>query len=542
MIVLKGKGVSAGIVFGKLRYCVKAQKEVAQHRVDDENAEIRRYQKANEEAVRQLGALYEKALVEVGEQGAALFEIHRMMLCDEDYCEFVRNIIATQKVNAEYAVSVTAKNFSEIFSQMDDAYMKERASDIHDVSERLLAVLSGREPERVCFEGPVILAARDFSPGETVQMDKERILAFVTEHGGANSHAAILARSMNIPSVIRVPKLMSGGYDGCDVIVNGSEGIVYVNPDEETCSSMREKMENEQRRRTLREQLKGKPNITRDGREILVHANIGKLSDLGAVLQNDAGGVGLFRTEFLYLERSDYPTEEEQFRVYRQVAEMMAGKRVIFRTLDIGADKQADYFNFGHEKNPALGMRAIRICITRPDIFKTQLRALYRASAFGKVAVMFPMIASVWEIRRAKEMAEEVKRELSEAGLPFSPVVETGIMIETPAAAVISDILAEEADFFSIGTNDLIQYVLACDRQSQNLDRFCDPHHTAIMRLIEQTVVSAHKAGIWVGICGELAADISLTEWFLRIGVDELSVSPSAVLPLREKIVNTGGL
>jgi phosphotransferase system enzyme I (PtsI) len=539
MIILQGTGVVGGVAFGKMRFWGNAAPEVTRLHIDDPSAEISRYESANIAAIAQLDELYKKAQSAVGEQGAALFEIQQMMLEDADYCDSIRNIILRQEVNAEYAVAMTGDNFAKMFSQMDDAYMQGRAADVRDISQRLLQVLSGRETDGMSFAEPVILAAADLAPSETVKLDKNKILAFITAQGSANSHTAILARTIGIPAIIQVERLLESQSSTDFAIVDGGTGLVYLDPDAETCALMREKQAKETSKLALLAQLKGKPNITKDGKAILVYANIGSLSDLGAVLQNDAGGIGLFRTEFLYLESEDYPTEEEQFSAYKTVVETMAGKRVIFRTLDIGADKQVEYFALPPEENPALGMRAIRICLTRPELFKTQLRALYRASAFGNVAIMFPMITSVWEIRQAKEIADEVCRELAARDIPFAEDVELGIMIETPAAAVISDLLAGEVNFFSIGTNDLIQYTLAVDRQNQNIGKFRDTHHEAVLRLIRRTVENAHAAHIWVGICGELGADLSLTEYFIGMGIDELSVSPTAVLPLRAKIMQT---
>jgi phosphotransferase system enzyme I (PtsI) len=539
MMILQGTGVVGGVVFGKLRFWSNDAQEVTRQHIDDPGAEIARYESASVAAIAQLGELCRKAQDDVGEQGAALFEIHQMMLEDADYCDSIRNVILRQEVNAEYAVAITGDNFSKIFSQMDDAYMQARAADVNDISERLIQVLSGRESDDMSFSEPVILAADDLAPSETVKLDKNKILAFITAKGSANSHTAILARTMGIPAIIQVEGLFDRQSSADFAIVDGGTGVVYIDPDAETLALMREKQEKETSKLALLEQLKGKPNITKDGKAILVYANIGSLSDLGAVLKNDAGGIGLFRTEFLYLESKDYPTEEEQFRAYKTVVETMSGKRVIFRTLDVGADKQAEYFALPKEENPALGMRAIRICLTRPELFKTQLRALYRASAFGNVAIMFPMIASVWEIRQAKQIVDEVCRELADSGVPFASDVELGVMIETPAAAIISDLLAEEVNFFSIGTNDLIQYTLAADRQNQSIGKFCDTHHEAVLRLIRRTVENAHAANIWVGICGELGADLSLTEYFIEMGIDELSVSPTAVLSLRDKIMQT---
>jgi phosphotransferase system enzyme I (PtsI) len=540
MITLQGKYASNGVAIGRLQFLPSGKGEVVRRHVEDVEAEVARVVNAAKNAIEGLKSLYEKAVIEVGETGAQLFEIHQMMLKDDDYRDSVHNIIRLQQVNAEYAVAMTCDNFAKMFSQMDDDYMKERAADVRDVSDRLIAVLSS-DMDFGCANTsePSVIAAEDLSPSETVQLDKDKILAFVTAGGATNSHTSILARAMSIPAVVCAENIMKAGYNGCAVIVDGGTGTVYINPDEETLALMQKKQSEAQTKRTLLEQLKGNPNVTLDGKEIMVYANIGRLSDLGGVLQNDAGGIGLFRTEFLYLESSDFPTEEEQFQVYKTVTETMAGKRVIFRTLDIGADKQAGYFGLPKEENPALGMRAIRICLTRPEILKTQLRALYRASAFGKVAIMFPMIVSLWEVQKAKEILDEVLSELAEQDVPFSKNTEIGIMIETPAAAIISDLLAKEVDFFSIGANDLIQYTLAADRQNQNIERFSDPHHEAVLRLIQMTAQSAHKAGIWVGICGELAADLTLTEQFPQMGIDELSVSPSSVLPLREKITQS---
>jgi phosphotransferase system enzyme I (PtsI) len=540
MLKLQGKGASNGIAIGKLRFLQSGKGEVLRLHIDDASAEIDRVVNAAKKAVEGLESLYKKALSEVGEAGARIFEIHQMMMEDEDYCASVHNIIKIQQVNAEYAVAITGDNFAKMFSQMDDGYMKERAADVRDVSDRLIAVLSGNADfGEDAWTEPSVIAAEDLSPSETIRLDKKKILAFVTAGGASNSHTAILARFMNIPAVICAEGIMSAEHNGCTVIVDGGSGSVYIDPDEETLTMMREKQNEDQTKRNLLEQFKGKPNITLDGKEIMVYANIGRLSDLVDVLQNDAGGIGLFRTEFLYLESTDYPTEEEQFEIYKAVVETMAGKKVIFRTLDIGADKQAGYLGLQKEENPALGMRAIRICLTRPEILRTQLRALYRASAFGKAAIMFPMIASLWEIQKAKEIANEVLRELAEKGVLFAESIEIGIMVETPAAAIISDLLAKEVDFFSIGTNDLIQYTLATDRQNQNIEQFSDPHHEAVLRLIQMTAQSAREAGIWVGICGELAADLTLTEQFLQMGIDELSVSPPSVLPLREKITQS---
>jgi len=539
MVVLQGKGVTGGVVFGKLRFLKEGPREVARKEITDAASEIARYEQAKQEAIGQLKELYEKALGEVGEQGALLFDIHQMMLEDEDYCDSIRDIISRQLVSAEYAVSVTGDNFAKMFSEMDDAYMKERSADVVDISRRLIRVLTGEAQRSADTDGPSIICARDLTPSETVQMDKTKILAFVTEGGSTNSHTAILARTMGIPAVIRTEGILDGDYDNCDAAVDGAAGTVWVSPDEETLQTLREKKEKEEHRKKLLQELKGKPNVTMDGKEIDVCANIGRPSDLVTVLENDAGGIGLFRTEFLYLDADDYPSEEDQFEAYKRVAETMAGKRVVCRTLDIGADKQVAYFGLPQEENPALGMRAIRICLTRPELFRTQLRALCRASAFGKIAIMFPMIASVWEIRQARQIARSVMEELEAEGIAYDKDIEFGIMVETPAAAVLSDQFAKEVDFFSIGTNDLTQYTLAADRQNESIDRFCDTHHEAVLRLIRQTADNARQAGIWVGICGELAADLSLTETFIRMGIDELSVSPPAVLGLREQVTKS---
>lgn len=539
MEILKGKGVCRGIAFGKVYYYRRNQQKVSRHHIEDASVEIDRFQNAKVRAIEQLESLYEKALPKVGEEGAQLFQIHQMMLEDEDYCSSIEGIISQQMVNAEYAVATTADNFARMFSEMDDPYMQGRAADVHDVSERVVRILQGEDTDGVSLKEPVIVVADDLAPSETVQLDKSKILAFATAGGSVNSHTAILSRTMGIPAIIGVGEALSEKWDGVQAIVDGQAGEIILQPDDQTQSAMQQKLQEELERKQLLEQLKGKPSVTLDGQNIMVYANIGNPSDIGSVLQNDANGIGLFRSEFLYLESKDYPTEEEQFNAYKSVVEMMAGKRVIIRTLDIGADKQADYFHLPKEENPAMGMRAIRICLTRPAVFKTQLRALYRASAFGKVAIMFPMITSVAEVRKIKEIVAEVKAELTADKIPFSDNVELGVMIETPAAAMISDRLAQEVDFFSIGTNDLTQYTLAVDRQNQELDQFCDIHHEAILRFIKMVADNAHKAGIWMGICGELGADLSLTETFLAMGVDELSVAPPQVLPLRKKIRET---
>ena len=539
MIILNGKGVFGGIAIGKLSIYKRRESDIKRHHIEDTAAEIARFENAKEKAVVQLQELYNKALQEVGEANAMIFEIHQMMLNDLDYCESITNIITTQSINAEYAVGTTSDNFSQMFSSMDDDYMKARATDVKDVSERVLNVLLNVSENILCGDEPVIIAADDLAPSETVQLDKNKVLGFVTMHGSSNSHTSILARTMNIPAVINIGNTLETEYDGLNAIIDGFSGAIYIEPDQETLDAMIEKQEQEKAKKELLIQLKGKKNITLDGQEIKIYANIGNVSDIGNVLQNDAGGIGLFRSEFLYLENSDFPTEEQQFTVYKTAAENMAGKKLIIRTLDIGADKQVDYFNLPKEENPAMGYRAIRICLEQKDIFKTQLRALFRASAFGQIAIMFPMIISLSEVLQIKEIVEEVKAELLSEGISFNENVELGIMIETPAAVMISDILAKEVDFFSIGTNDLTQYTLAIDRQNQKLDKIYDSHHKAILRMIKMVADNAHASGIWMGICGELASDLSLTETFLSLGVDELSVSPTFVLGLRKKVIET---
>lgn len=531
-----GKSVFGGVAIGKIKVFSKEQMQVRRERVSDAEREIERYEAARETAMEQLGRLYEKALREVGEANAAIFEVHQMMLSDDDFNESVENMIRGNLVNAEYAVASTGDNFAKMFAAMDDEYMRERAADVKDISERVLRVLTGGAEEDAAEE-PAIIVAADLAPSETVQMNKELVLSFVTVQGSLNSHTAILARTMGIPALVGTA-LSPEELDGRLGIVDGFTGTFYVDPDETTLSDMRQKQAADLEKKRLLQELKGKDNITLDGKKILLYANIGNSKDLAAVLGNDAGGIGLFRSEFLYLERDSFPTEEEQFAIYKTVAETMAGKRVIIRTLDIGADKKCDYFELDREENPAMGLRAIRICLTRPEIFKTQLRALYRASAFGKIAIMFPMIISVEEVRKIKEIVEEIKAELTEQGIVFGQP-ELGIMVETPAAVMMSDELAKEVDFFSIGTNDLTQYTLAIDRQNEKLDRFYDPHHPAVLRQIRIVVDNAHKAGIWAGICGELGADTELTPLFLKMGVDELSVSPGSILPLRELIRKT---
>ena len=536
MITLSGKSVFGGVAIGKIAFYKRQEKQVRRYRVEDTEAEVARFEEAQETAIAQLGELYDKAMEDVGEANAAIFEVHQMMLMDLDYVDSIKNIITTQEVNAEYAVATTGDNFSQMFASMDDAYMQGRAADVKDVSDRLLGILSDAGESGVVADEPVIVAADDLVPSETVQLDKSKVLAFATMYGSANSHTAILARTMNIPAVIGLGEGLAKEYDGHMAAIDGFTGTIYIDPDEETMKAMTEKREEDRRQKALLEELKGKENITLSGQKINVYANIGNLSDVGAVLKNDAGGIGLFRSEFLYLESEDFPTEEQQFQVYKQVAENMAGKKVIIRTLDIGADKQVDYFGLDKEENPALGYRAIRICLTRPEIFKTQLRALYRASAYGQIAIMFPMIISVKEVKQIKVIIEEVKAELREAQIPFREDVELGIMIETPAAVMMSRELAKEVDFFSVGTNDLTQYTLAIDRQNQKLDAFYDPHHPAVLAMIRMAAENAHAEGKWIGICGELGADLELTEEFLAMGLDELSVSPAMVLPLRKKI------
>lgn len=536
MITLSGKSVFGGIAIGKIAFYKRNEIQIKRSRVEDTEQEVKRFEAAKEKAVSQLQELHDKALDDVGETNAMIFEIHQMMLEDLDYVESIVNIITSQEVNAEYAVATTADNFAAMFAAMDDAYMQGRAADVKDVSERLIQVLSDQNSASMEMNEPVIIAADDLVPSETVQLDKEKVLSFITMYGSANSHTAILARTMNIPAVIGIGEDLKKEYDGKEAIVDGMEGVIYIDPDKETFTRMREKQKEDQEQKTLLEQLKGKENITKSGQKVMVYANIGNLSDVGAVLKNDAGGIGLFRSEFLYLESETFPTEEEQFKVYKQVAENMAGKRVIIRTLDIGADKQVDYFGLDKEENPALGYRAIRICLTRQEIFKTQLRALYRASAYGQIAIMFPMIISVDEIKQIKKIIEEVKQELKEEGIDFRENVELGVMIETPAAVMVSRDLAKEVDFFSVGTNDLTQYTLAIDRQNQKLEPFYDSHHPAVLSMIRMAAENAHAEGKWIGICGELGADLSLTETFLEMGIDELSVAPGMILPLRKRI------
>ena len=538
MNVYQGKSVFGGIAIGHLCVYKKGEQQVTRQKIEDVEAEVKRFQDAKEAAQAQLGELYDKAVKEVGEANAAIFEMHQMLLEDEDYQDSVENIIRTQQVNAEYATAVTSDHFSSMFAEMDDDYMKERAADIRDISERVIANLSGENKSKVVTDEPVIILADDLAPSETVQLEKDKVLSFVTVHGSVNSHTAILARTMGIPALVSTEMELTDDLDGKLAVVDGNHGMIYVEPDAETMEKMEALKKEEEEKKELLQTFKNKESVTLDGKKVLTYANIGNVKDLALVLQNGAEGIGLFRSEFLYLESETYPTEEEQFEVYKKVAETMAGKRVIIRTLDIGADKQADYFELAKEENPAMGVRSIRICLTRPEIFKTQLRALFRASAFGNIAIMYPMITSLSEIAQIKAIVEEVKAELDADNVPYG-TPEQGIMIETPAAATISDLLAEEVDFFSIGTNDLTQYTLAIDRQNQSLDSFFDAHHIAVLRMINQTIQNAHKAGIWCGICGELGADSDLTELFLAMGIDELSVSPGRLLTIRRLICET---
>lgn len=534
-----GKGVYGAVAMGKISLFKKQDTLIQRTSVTDTEAEKARVEAAKAAASEQLQAIYEKALKEVGETNAQIFEIHMMMLEDDDYNESIQNIIDTQKVNAEYAVSITADNFAEMFSAMDDAYMQARAADVRDISDRIIANLTGNVAVQEDSDEKRIICADDLAPSETVSLDKDKVLAFVTAHGSSNSHTAILARNMNIPAVIGVGSdFLKEVQDGTEAIVDGFTGEIFVEPDEATRQRLLEKQRADEEKKRLLLELKGKENVTKDGTKVNIYANIGSVDNIGAVLLNDAGGIGLFRSEFLYLENNDYPNEEQQFLAYKRVLESMAGKKVIIRTLDIGADKQVDYFHLKKEDNPAMGYRAIRICLTRPEIFKTQLRALYRASIYGNLGVMFPMITSVSELEKILAICEEVKAELREQGVTYSDTMELGIMIETPAAAIISDRLAPMVDFFSVGTNDLTQYTLACDRQNPDIEPFIDTHHEAILRLIEMSAKNAHANGAWIGICGELAADTTLTETFLRMGIDELSVSPAFVLKVWDAVRN----
>lgn len=539
MLTYTGKSVYSAVAIGKISIFKRRDTEVKREHISDIDAEKARVAKAKELSLSQLQTIYDKALKEVGEANAQIFSIHMMMLDDEDYNDSINNIIETQQVNAEYAIAVTADNFAEMFATMEDAYMQARSADVKDISNRMIANLSAGNIEQSVTDDKVIICADDLAPSETVSLDKEKVLAFVTAHGSSNSHTAILARNMNIPAIIGVgDEFLTQIGDGQNAAVDGFTGEIYIEPDEDTLARMTKKQAEDIAQKKLLLELKGKENVTLDGTKVNIYANIGGVGNIGAVLQNDAGGIGLFRSEFLYLENEDYPTEEQQFTAYKKVLESMAGKKVIIRTLDIGADKQVDYFNLAKEENPALGYRAIRICLTRPEIFKTQLRALYRASAYGNLGIMFPMIISVSEVEKALQFCEAVKAELKTENIEYSDNVEIGIMIETPAAAMISDKLAPMVDFFSVGTNDLTQYTLACDRQNPNLEEFCDTHHEAILRLIELSAQNAHKHGAWIGICGELAADTTLTETFLRMGIDEFSVSPGFVLKVRNEVRN----
>lgn len=534
----KGKSVFGGIAIGRIKVYNKSEQQVKRVHIDDTEHEKKRYYAAVDKAAMQLQELYDKAVKEVGEANAAIFEMHQIMLTDDDYKESVENIIDSQHVNAEYAVAQTGDNYAAMFAAMEDEYMRGRSADVKDISERLINILSGFNASSMVSDEPVIIVAEDLAPSETVQLDKDKILSFVSVKGSVNSHTAILARTMGIPALIGTPVIPDNDIDGKMGIVDGNSGCLYVDPDNEKLGYYRKKQDEQLKQKELLLLLKGREDITIDGRKIKLYANIGNVKDVMTVKANDAAGIGLFRSEFIYLERDTFPTEEEQFNIYRTVAENMAGKPVIIRTLDIGADKQCDYFNMDKEDNPALGMRAIRICLTRTEIFKTQLRALYRASAYGNINIMYPMIANMWEIDRIKEIEKEVRDELKQQGIDIGDV-QTGIMIETPAAVMLSDELAEKVDFFSIGTNDLTQYTLAVDRQNPKLDCFFDPHHPAVLKMIKMVVDNAHKAGIWAGICGELGADTSLTREFLKMGVDELSVSPGRILPIRKIILDT---
>lgn len=531
-----GKGVSKGVAAGPISFYRRPSGEIPRRSVTDTAAELARFHDACETAKEQLGVLHDKALAEAGEDAAMLFEAHQMMLDDLDFVESIEGLIENDRLNAEAAVSDTGAQFAEMFAAMDDSYMQARAADIRDISTRVVGILTGEGESGIVSDVPCIVAADDLAPSETVQLDKSLILGFITAGGSANSHTAILARTMGIPAIIGAGDALQAEMEGKYAIIDGQTGETVIEPDDAERERLLKKQAKEKALKELLNQLKGKPNETRDGRNVMVYCNIGSPADIDAVLQNDGGGIGLFRSEFLYLQGSDYPTEDEQFEAYKTVAERMGGRRVIIRTLDIGADKQADYFHLDKEENPAMGLRAIRICLTRPEVFRTQLRALYRASAYGKIAIMFPMITSVWEVQEIKRICRNIRAELAEEGVPMADKVELGIMIETPAAVMMSAELAREVDFFSVGTNDLTQYTLAVDRQGVGLDRFFDAHHPAVLRMLRMTAENAHRAGIWIGICGELGADAELTETFLSMGIDELSVSPSAVLPLRSAI------
>ena len=539
METFHGKSVLQGIAIGSLYVMEKKESTWTKHTIENAEDEVARFQKAREKAISELDELYEEALDQVGEENAMIFDVHKMMLEDMDYLEAIENLIRTEKVNAEYAVTVTGEEFSAMFSAMEDDYMRARATDVLDISGRVVRVLEGREEPGLHSKEPVIILADDLTPSETIAMDKTKILAFVTKHGSANSHTAILARSLNIPSLVNADVEITKEYHGMEAIVDGVTGTLFISPDAQTLETKRKEQAEIREKNEKLKLLIGQENITKDGRRINLYANMGNVEDVEKVLTNDAGGIGLFRSEFLYLGRDTFPSEEEQFEAYKEVASRMGGKKVIIRTLDIGADKKADYFGLDPEENPALGYRAIRICLTRKEVFRTQLRAIYRASAFGTISIMFPMIISVEEIRRIKDFVEEIKAELKAEGTAFGDV-ELGIMIETPAAALVSGELAKEVQFFSIGTNDLTQYTLAIDRQNQKLEEFYDSHHPAVLKLIEMTIQSGHKEGIWVGICGGLAADDTLTETFLDMGLDELSVSPTYILRLRDRIRNIG--
>ena len=536
MITIQGKGVSTGVGIGPLYFFQRQTSEIPRYTVADTDAEWHRFKGAQTGAIEQLGDLAEKARAEAGDEAAMLFETHQMMVEDLDYEEAIEQRITEEKLNAEAAIADTAEQFAAMFEAMDDTYMQARAADVKDVSRRLLDILAGNVAGGIASDEPVVLAADDLAPSETVQLDKSKILGFITAGGSGSSHTAILARTMGIPAIVGVGGALKPEYAGRQVILDGATGNVVIDPDDMTRDKLMKKREEQLRLQRLLETLKGQPNVTKDGKSIRIYCNIGSPEDVHAVQVNDGGGIGLFRSEFLYLNCEDYPTEDQQFQAYKQVLADMDGKEVIIRTLDIGADKQIGYFNLPQEENPAMGMRALRICLTRPEVFRTQLRALYRASAFGKLRIMFPMVTNIWEVREAKRLCEEVKRDLKQEGIPYGEDVEIGIMIETPAAVILSDRLAKEVDFFSVGTNDLTQYTLACDRQNNDLGRFFDPHHPAVLRMLKMVADNAHKNGIWVGICGELGADLTLTETFLAIGIDELSVSPRAVLPLRNAV------
>lgn len=537
MRILKGKNVSGGVALAALRFYRRRGREIPRYDVEDRQLELERAEAAQAEAMEQLGRLADRAREEAGEEAAALFETHQMMLEDDDFCESIQEMIRGEGMNAEAAVMDTAEQFSQMFAQMDDEYMQARAGDVIDIGERVLRILLHEQEEVLPTDQPCIVAADDLSPSETIQLDKRLVLGFVMSGGTANSHTAILARTLGIPAVMNVGEELHDLVDGCELFLDGGTGELVAEPDEKTRPVLLERVRRDREQKALLETLKGLPNVTKDGRSVNVYANIGGVEDLDAVLANDAGGIGLFRSEFLYLEGSDYPDEETQFVCYRTAAERLQGRKLIIRTMDIGSDKTAEYFRLHHEENPALGLRAIRLCLERPEIFRTQLRALYRASVYGNLAVMFPMIASLWEVDAAKELCAQVRDELAAEGIPFNADMELGIMLETPAAVMLADRLAKKVDFFSVGTNDLTQYTLALDRQAgTELDRFYDAHHPAVLRMIKWATDAAHAAGIWLGICGELAADLSLTETFLAMGVDELSVSPAAVLPLRKQI------